>query len=141
VVRDLQERTRRRLKAAQPGKSWLSVEESLRPDCHRAGYNGFTNVYGRMNWDALAVTVTSGCTTPCKGRFGHPDRRRTTISVREAASLQTFPNSYAFLTDHMDAVCEMIGNAVPPEFAKLIGIQITKTLGEHYDALARKRAG
>ena len=139
MVRDLQEQTRRRLKAAYPGKSWLSVDESLRPECHQGDYNGFTNVYGRMSWDTVSVTVTSGCTTPCKGRFGHPDRRRTTISVREAACLQTFPRSYGFVTDHMDPVCEMIGNAVPPMFAKLIGTQIARTLREHYDALARKR--
>jgi DNA (cytosine-5)-methyltransferase 1 len=139
VVRDLQDQTRRRLQAAYPGKTWLSVEESLRPQCHRGDYNGFTNVYGRMSWDSVAVTITSGCTTPCKGRFGHPDRRRTTISVREAAKLQTFPDSYRFHTDHMDAVCDMIGNAVPPMFAKVIGAQIARTLREHYATLAGKR--
>jgi len=61
--------------------------------------------------------------------------------VREAASLQTFPKTYSFMTDQMDAVCDMIGNAVPPMFAQLIGAQIAKTLGEHRDALARKRKG
>jgi DNA (cytosine-5)-methyltransferase 1 len=141
VVRDIKEHTRLRLKAAMPGKSWLTVDESLRPECHKGDYSGFTNVYGRMSWDAVSVTMTSGCTTPCKGRFGHPDRRRTTISVREAASLQTFPKNYAFSTDHMDAVCDMIGNAVPPMFAQLIAAQIAKTIGEHRDALAGKRKG
>lgn len=138
VVRDLQPQTRRRLQAAYPGKTWLSVDEDIRPECHRDGYKGFTNVYGRMAWDNVAVTMTSGCTSPCKGRFGHPDRRRTTISVREAARLQTFPLSYHFETDHMDAACEMIGNAVPPLFAKLVAKQISNTLREHYAALAWK---
>lgn len=139
VVRDIQERTLQRLKAAVPGQTWLSIDEALRPDCHKGGYSGFTNVYGRMSWDTVSVTVTSGCTTPCKGRFGHPDRRRTTISVREAASLQTFPKTYKFDTEHMDDVCDMIGNAVPPAFARVIAKQIAETLGEHYEALARKR--
>lgn len=121
VVRDLQAQTKVRLKAAQPGRTWLKVQESLRPRCHQDGYAGFTNVYGRMEWDQASPTITGGCTTPCKGRFGHPDKRRYTISVREAALLQTFPESYRFVTDQMDAVCDLIGNAVPPLYAKLAG--------------------
>ncbi|MEP6962151.1 MAG: DNA cytosine methyltransferase [Acidobacteriota bacterium] len=137
VVRDLHEKTRKRLKAALPGKSWLDIDESLRPDCHQNGYSGFTNVYGRMAWDTIAGTITSGCTTPCKGRVGHPDRRRTTLSVREAATLQTFPKSYRFDTEKMEAVCEMIGNAVPPKFAEVIGLQIAMSLRQHLSAISR----
>jgi len=73
--------------------------------------------------------MTGGCTTASKGRFGHPDKKRTTISVREAALIQTFPNSYKFDTDYMDAVCKMIGNAVPPRFAFVAGKCIRKKLG------------
>lgn len=124
VVRALQPQTKARLRAALPGQTWLKLNEALRPECHQGGYNGFTNVYGRMAWDEPAPTITGGCTTPCKGRFGHPDRRRYTISVREAALLQSFPESYRFVTDQMDAVCEMIGNAVPPLYAKLAGEQL-----------------
>jgi DNA (cytosine-5)-methyltransferase 1 len=136
VVRDLKPWTKRRLRAAMPGQTWLGGDEQLRPRCHQNGYNGFTNVYGRMSWDLVAPTITSGCTTPCKGRFGHPDRRRTTISVREAAVIQTFPERYRFETDQIDAVCNMIGNAVPPQFARIIGRQVHKTLREHYATLA-----
>jgi DNA (cytosine-5)-methyltransferase 1 len=141
VVRTLQEQTRARLKAALPGKTWLGVDESVRPECHRGGYEGFTNVYGRMSWDQVSPTITGGCTTPAKGRFGHPDRRRTTISVREAALLQTFPASYRFKTDHMDAVCEMIGNAVPPLFAQKVAEQIKTSLEAHRAALRRAPRG
>lgn len=130
VVRDLQERTKVRLKAAVPGETWLKVDEQIRPKCHRNGYDGFTNVYGRMAWDQPSPTITGGCTTPCKGRFGHPDRRRYTISVREAALLQTFPERYHFATDQMEAVCELIGNAVPPRYAKLAGQAVMASLNE-----------
>ena len=130
VVRDLQPQTRERLGAAQPGKTWLSIDESVRPRCHRNGYNGFTNVYGRMAWNQVSPTITGGCTTPCKGRFGHPDKRRFTISVREAALLQTFPEDYRFITDQMDAVCNLIGNAVPPLYAKLAGKSILAAIKE-----------
>lgn len=130
VVRDLQQQTKQRLKAATPGQTWLTVPESVRPRCHRGEYKGFTNVYGRMSWNQTPVTMTGGCTTPCKGRFGHPDKRRTTISVREAALIQTFPKSYQFKTDYMDVACEMIGNAVPPLFAEKVARQILKALEE-----------
>jgi len=128
VVRNLQPQTKARLKAAMPGKTWINIDDSVRPKCHRGGYQGFTNVYGRMSWDEVAPTITGGCTTACKGRFGHPDRRRYTISVREAALLQTFPEDYVFATDQMDAVCDLIGNAVPPLYAKAIASQVMETL-------------
>ncbi len=128
VVSDLLPKTKERLRAAEPGKTWLTLDESLRPPCHRNGYNGFTNVYGRMAWDQVSPTITAGCTTPSKGRFGHPDSRRYTISVREAALLQTFPEKYRFITDRMDAVCDMIGNAVPPLYAKLAAKQVFAAL-------------
>lgn len=138
VVRDLQPQVAARLNAAIPGKTWLSLEESIRPECHRSGYNGFTNTYGRMSWEQTPVTMTGGCTTPCKGRFGHPDKKRTTISVREAALIQTFPRSYRFHTDHMEAVCEMIGNAVPPKFAMVAGKSILQALEKQYELMAQK---
>lgn len=136
VVRDLQPQTKERLKAAEPGQTWLKIDESMRPKCHRDGYDGFTNVYGRMAWDQASPTITGGCTTPCKGRFGHPDKRRYTISVREAALFQTFPENYRFVTDKMDAVCDLIGNAVPPLYAKLAAKEVlaaTKRRGHRKD--------
>ena len=83
-----------------------------------------------MAWDQASPTITSGCTTPCKGRFGHPDKRRYTISVREAALLQTFPKDYRLLTDQMDAVCDLIGNAVPPLYAKLAAKEVLAAITE-----------
>lgn len=139
VVRDLQPQTKKRLRAAQPGQTWLGVKESVRPLCHQNGYRGFTNVYGRMAWDRASPTITSGCTTPCKGRFGHPDRRRYTVSVREAALLQTFPEDYRFATDQIDAVCDLVGNAVPPLYAKLTAKEVLAALRQQQQAKGRAR--
>lgn len=140
VVRNLQPQVAARLAAAVPGKTWLNVAEAIRPECHRGGYDGFTNVYQRMSWEQTPVTMTGGCTTPCKGRFGHPDPRRTTISVKEAALIQSFPEDYVFATDYMERVCEMIGNAVPPEFARIAANRIRETLHAHthHGKVARK---
>jgi DNA (cytosine-5)-methyltransferase 1 len=140
VVRDLQPQVAARLDAAIPGKTWLELEESIRPECHRSGYEGFTNTYGRMSWRQTPVTMTGGCTTPCKGRFGHPNKKsRTTISVREAALIQTFPRGYKFETDFMDVVCDMIGNAVPPKFARVAGKRIREELEKRHESLARSK--
>ncbi len=138
VVRDLQPQTRARLDAAIPGKSWLAVDEAVRPKCHRGDYVGFTNVYGRMSWDEPSPTITAGCVTPAKGRFGHPDRRRTTISVREAALLQSFPEDYVFATDYIEKACGMIGNAVPPQFGDMLARVALKTIRRHRAALDRQ---
>jgi DNA (cytosine-5)-methyltransferase 1 len=106
----------------------MDLADHLLPECHQSGYDGFRNVYMRMSWDSPSPTITAGCTTPAKGRFGHPDRRRTTISVREAATLQTFPRSFRFQTESLDVACEMIGNAVPPLFAECLGAHLRATI-------------
>jgi len=130
VVRDLMPETVDRLRAALPGRMRVELDDDLLPDCHKRGYDGFRNVYMRMAWDSPSPTITSGCTTPAKGRFGHPDRRRTTISVREAATIQTFPKSFRFETEKIDIACEMIGNAVPPLFAKKLASQVRRQILE-----------
>lgn len=72
-----------------------------------------------MAWDDVAPTITGGCTTLSRGRYGHPEDTRT-ISVREAARLQTFPDNYIFDTALMEKVCVIIGNALPCKFAEYL---------------------
>jgi DNA (cytosine-5)-methyltransferase 1 len=84
-------------------------------DCHRRS-NGFHDVYGRMAWDDVSPTITSGCHNPSKGRFLHPSQNRS-ITLREAAILQGFPRRYRFDVDHgKESIALMIGNALPPPF-------------------------
>jgi DNA (cytosine-5)-methyltransferase 1 len=116
VVRNLSAINIERLRATKSGQSRTVLPEELRPSCHQGVAKGFGNVYGRMSWDQPSPTITGGCTTLSKGRFGHPTLLRT-ISVREAAILQSFPKDYIFNTDRMDQVCQIIGNALPPKFA------------------------
>lgn len=122
VVRTLSPENMKRMKLAKAGKAWTSIPETLRPNCHQGGYTGFTNVYGRMEWNQPSPTITGGCTTFSKGRFGHPVQDRT-ISVREAALLQSFPESYRFDTPYMEHVCNVIGNALPCDFAEVVSRQ------------------
>lgn len=99
------------------GGSRRDLPEHYRLDCH-ARCDGFNDIYGRMRWDDVAPTITSGFVNPSKGRFLHPRSNRT-ISVREAALLQTFPPRYRFpMEAGKYAIAELVGNAIPPEFIR-----------------------
>lgn len=113
-------------------RSDLGSEQQL--DCHRR-CDGFKDVYGRMSWDNVAPTITGGCCNPSKGRFLHPTKNRT-ITLREAALLQTFPRSYFFSLERGKfSVAQMIGNALPPEFIKRHATALIKAIS----AKAQKR--
>jgi DNA (cytosine-5)-methyltransferase 1 len=99
------------------GGSRRSLGTRRQLKCHRE-CNGFKDIYGRMAWDRVAPTITGGCCNPSKGRFLHPTRNRT-ITLREAALLQTFPPDYFFsLRRGKFCAAQMIGNALPPEFIR-----------------------
>lgn len=119
VVRDLGHANLERLKASVAGGARSDIPVHLRPPCHQGSDTGFTNVYGRMAWDQPSPTITGGCTSLSKGRFGHPTEVRT-ISVREAATLQSFPPTFVIATPHVEDACKIIGNALPPKFAKVM---------------------
>ncbi len=86
---------------------------------------GFKDSYSRMSWDKPAPTITTKFFSISNGRFAHPEEDRA-ISIREGAVLQTFPKDYVFYANSMQAQARMIGNAVPPEFARRIGEAILK---------------
>ena len=88
--------------------------------------SGFKDSYGRMSWDKPASTITTNFYKISSGRFGHPDEDRA-ISLREGAVLQTFPKNYVFNATSIAGIAKMIGNAVPPEFAKRIGQAIVES--------------
>ena len=97
------------------GGSRSDLGQEFQLDCHKRS-SGFRDVYGRMSWDDVAPTITSGCHNPSKGRFLHPSYNRT-ITLREAALLQGFPKKYRFDVSHgKEAIALMIGNALPPPF-------------------------
>lgn len=95
------------------GGSRSALSSKMRLECHKRS-DGFSDVYGRMKWDAPSPTITSGCGNPSKGRFLHPSKNRT-ITLREAAILQSFPTDYRFSVCHgREAIARLIGNALPP---------------------------
>lgn len=101
------------------GGSRRNWPEHLQLHCHQAMRYGFSDTYGRMWWDRVAPTLTSRCNSFSNGRFGHPEQDRA-ISLREAATLQTFPEDYEFFAPK-NKIAQWIGNAVPVLFAKALG--------------------
>lgn len=97
------------------GGSRHSLPEHLRLACHKKD-TGYYDVYGRMNPDRPANTLTTGCTNFTKGRYAHPTANRA-ITPREAARLQAFPDTYKF-AGSFDQISIQIGNAVPVDLAE-----------------------
>jgi len=119
----LSELNLKRIKATPPEGTRANWPAELRLDCHtKASYSGHTDVYGRMKWDGPATGLTTRCISLSNGRYGHPEQHRA-ISVREAAALQTFPDSFEFFGS-LGSQARQIGNAVPVLLAEVFGTHI-----------------
>ncbi len=95
----------------------------LQLKCFIGKDTSFRDTFGRMWWDKPAPTITTKFISISNGRFGHPENDRG-ISLREGAVLQSFPKNYKFHGDSVGAIARLIGNAVPPEYARRIGLAI-----------------
>jgi DNA (cytosine-5)-methyltransferase 1 len=117
----LSETNKRRLMALNAGEGRDQLPEELLAECHRVDSSviGHRHVYGRMEWDQPAPTITARFDSFTRGQFGHPEQIRS-ISLREGALLQTFPKNFRFVGNKVD-VARQIGNAVPPRLAQAIG--------------------
>jgi DNA (cytosine-5)-methyltransferase 1 len=99
------------------GGSRFSLPAELELNCHK-NHDGHGDVYGRMCWQDVAPTLTTGCTDVTRGRFAHPRDDRA-ITLREAAILQSFPRNYKF-RGNKSQITAQIGNAVPVELVKAL---------------------
>jgi DNA (cytosine-5)-methyltransferase 1 len=97
-------------------RSW---PDNLVLECHKNDYDGHSDVYGRMAWDNPAPALTGRCHSISNGRYGHPSQHRA-ISLREAARLQSFDDSYVFYGSNKHIALQ-IGNAVPVRLAQTVG--------------------
>lgn len=107
------------------GGSRASLPEDLQLPCH-IGHRGHPDVYGRMKWNEIAPTLTTGCTDITKGRFAHPEDDRA-ISLREAARLQTISDKYSFCGSTSD-IARQIGNAVPVRLMEELAPMLRKAI-------------
>lgn len=124
IASTLSELNRARIRASKPGGTWRDWPDHLVAACHqRESGKHSAGVYGRMEWDKPAPTMTTLCNGFGNGRFGHPEQHRG-ISLREAAIFQSFPESYQFIREGEKAtiktVARLIGNAVPPKLGEAV---------------------
>ena len=117
-----------RLKYIPQGGSWRDIPFELLPaGLKRARRSDHTKRYGRLHPNALCSTILTKC-DPHWGSFFHPYQDRV-LSVREAARIQSFPDSFVF-KGNITQQYEQVGNAVPPFLAKEIGEKIIDMLKE-----------
>lgn len=97
----------------------------LTPMCWIRKKTGGTDLFGRLWGDRPAFTIRTEFFKPEKGRYLHPKQHRP-ITHREAARLQSFPDSFKFTGTKIE-IAKQIGNAVPP----LLGKKVAEVLLEH----------
>ena len=99
-------------------QNYLSLNETI--------HSVHSGSYGRLNPNGIASTITTRFDTPSGGKFTHPYQNRT-ITPREAARIQSFPDDFEFV-GNKTIVCRQIGNAVPPKLAYVIAHMIKELI-------------
>lgn len=126
VCRTPTELSAARIAAVPIGGNRFDLPEHLRLECHKKldgkMKSAATGSYGRMKLGEPSPTMTTRCTTVACGSFIHPIENRG-ITLREAATLQTFPHDYKFFGTY-DQIERQIGNAVPVKMAASIAERI-----------------
>ena len=114
-----------RIRAIPVNGDRFSLPMTHQLECHqrlkavRTTGRAATASYGRVKSNMPAPTMTTRCTTPACGSFIHPNKNRG-LTLREAATFQTFPFDYQFEGGY-DSIERQIGNAVPVRMATLLG--------------------
>jgi len=116
-----------RLAALDPGQDWRSLPFGmLPPGMQRALRKDHTRRYRRMTWDGVPRAVITRFRDPKSGEYTHPEQDRT-ITIREPARLQGFPDRFAFHGTRSSQY-EQVGNAVPVQLAAAIGNEVGRCL-------------
>jgi DNA (cytosine-5)-methyltransferase 1 len=124
----------KRIRASKPNGTWKDWSDDLRLECHKkASGSSYLSVYGRIDWNEPAPTITTQFFNYGTGRFGHPIQDRA-LTLREGALLQSFPPDYVFCPPDEEVsiskIATHIGNAVPVDLGYVIGQSIVRHLSE-----------
>jgi len=117
-----------RMRYIPQGGSWRDIPFDLLPAGMKlAKRSDHTKRYGRLRWDGLSSTILTKCDVHW-GAYIHPEQDRS-LSVREAARFQSFPDWFEFLGSPTDQYVQ-VGNAVPPLLGRAIGTVLAGPLHE-----------
>lgn len=120
-------------RAVPPGGNWKNIPKSVPSqrlqqirESYAAGEGSRSTYYGRLHPDAPAYTISTYFSRPGNGCHLHyeGDQHRV-LSQREAARLQSFPDSFVF-HGTKSSISQQIGNAVPPLLAYQIASRFPK---------------
>lgn len=123
---------RKMVQALKPGDNWRALPLNLLPERFKKirPYDA-TTLLMRLRWDRPAYTITTKSAEVTSGAFIHPDQDRT-LSVREAARLQSFPDRFLF-TGTQEEKRRQIGNSVPPLLARRLAEAVMSLLRGNED--------
>jgi DNA (cytosine-5)-methyltransferase 1 len=107
----------------KPGSLYSDLPEELRR--YRADI--FDDKYNRLAWDDLSRSITAHIAKDGYW-YIHPEQHRT-LTVREAARVQTFPDHFRFAGSRSHQFAQ-IGNAVPPAVGQAIGGALLSSITE-----------
>lgn len=119
--------TLERLRVLAPGQDWRDLPfELLPPSMQRALRKDHTRRYRRMTWDGVPRSIITRFRDPKSGEYTHPEQDRT-ISIREAARIQGFPDWFSFFGPNTSKYTQ-VGNAVPVPLARAIAGEVAACL-------------
>lgn len=110
----------RRFQAIKPGENFHALSKEMKEDTYTNVERTQNTVYLRLNYNEPSGTVIN----VRKSMWIHPELDRA-VSIREAARLQTFPDSFRFFGTK-DSEYQQVGNAVPPMLAQIIAEKILR---------------
>lgn len=114
-----------RVKLIQPGQNWTNLPLDMQTKSIHSG------AYGRIDPKKPSKTLTTRFDTPSVGYVTHPVENRT-LTVREGARIQTFPDTFVFTGPRMQQY-KQVGNAVPVKLGYEISKGIKKMLDDFYE--------
>ena len=118
------------LKYVSPGGCWRDLPDDVAREYMKTTYfmgGGRTGIARRLSWDEPGLTVLCSPAQKQTERC-HPDELRP-FSVRENARIQSFPDDWIF-EGSMSEKYKQIGNAVPVNVAKEVGLSIIQYLNK-----------
>lgn len=129
--REVSELSLKRYRSIPPGGNRKNIPDEIQLPCwlnKNPKSGGSADLMGRLRWDAPSLTIRTEFQKPEKGRYLHPEAHRS-LTVREGARLQTFPDDFEFVGSNFQAA-RQIGNAVPVLLAERIAESVLSLLAD-----------